>query len=122
MKKRLLIAAVGALCAATIAQAGGFGLDVRPQLSAKIIGVTVRRGCPTEELIQEIRAEGNRRGATYTAFPEAGSANLCPAQYFGQMWSYTYPDLRSSSDQFGFDGTIATWGGVTVGIHYRVME
>lgn len=87
------------------------------QISGKLFAVTVIRGCPTEERIDEMIQKGVALGADYTTIPEVAGASFCPATFYGPMWGWHQVweiPYQSADVQF--------YGGVIVGLHYRVEK
>ena len=96
----------------------GADLLPRSQWGDKFLGISVRVGCPTLALIEEIRREGEQMGAETTLFPEVAGAALCPSTIYGPMWGNS--DVKTWGSLQEMSGEWRVLGGVTVGLHYRL--
>lgn len=121
MKQIVLFIIVWLMGAVSIGAIAAQEVEQRAQLSGKLIGVSVIAECPSPSVLRAIRREGRQMRADYTAFPEVGGASQCPATDHGPMWPYS--QLQIEADEVGqWQGNWQVRGGVTVGLHYKIMR
>lgn len=91
-------------------------LNTRAQIGSKYLGSAIYEGCPTPEIINAIRQQGEALGADYTEFsPVAGQEN-CPANIYGRV--------APAFVEWEVDGIHVIYAvqGVTVGHFFKVAK
>lgn len=98
-------------------------IPTRPQLNAtytqKLIGMSVRTGCPTPATVQSLTDLGAAMEADYTVIVEPMEASYCPTPWSGLPdWPGSYAITNDP------DKSLDVWvnGGLTIGLHYRVSK
>jgi len=127
MTRSLLFATLLVLCLPLAVRAGEVSVSPHPQLSAKLIGVTVAHGLSRRESEAGDPPQGRRAGGRLYRLSPGGRGclgvpstespgPLATRSTVGPLWSFSQPTLDYDGTGAAF-GTWETLGAVTVGLH-----